>query len=145
MSMAWSPELSVGVEEIDNQHKGLIRQVSVFFEQLSNGRGAEDLPNLFKFIEIYVMTHFAMEEKYMTRFYATGHHYRDEKMHRAEHRAFLRDFAAFKEEFLENGPSKQLVEEFQQWIVNWLANHLHKVDKGLGAFMRETMPFLKGH
>ena len=39
MSIHWTPELSVGVEEIDNQHKELYRNVELFFEQIRKGNG----------------------------------------------------------------------------------------------------------
>ncbi len=141
MSIHWTPELSVGVEEIDNQHKELYRNVELFFAQIQQGNG--NLSNLFTYLETYVTTHFSLEEKYMTKFHVEGCGYEDAKGHKAEHRAFLRDFTAFKEEILESGPSPLLVDEFQKWIVNWLAGHLGKTDRGLGRFLRSALPFLK--
>lgn len=143
MSIAWTPALSVGIEEIDNQHRELLQQVSVFFRQLGRGRGPEEIPALFAFLESYVQTHFSLEEKYMTKFYADGRGYEEEKAHKAEHRAFVRDFRAFKEEILANGPSPLLAAEFQKWIVNWLVGHIGKTDRGLGQFLRSALPFLK--
>ena len=143
MSIAWTPALSVGIEEIDNQHKDLLQHVSVFFRRLGNGKGPEEIATLFGFLEDYVQTHFSCEEKYMTKFYAGGHGYEEEQAHRAEHRAFVRDFTAFKEEILENGASPLLVAEFQKWIANWLVGHIGKTDKGLGRFLSSALPFLK--
>jgi hemerythrin len=137
----WTPGLSVGVEEIDNQHKELFRNVNQFFEQVRGGNG--NLAGLFSFLETYVTTHFALEEKYMTKFQANGRGYEDEKTHVAEHRAFLRDFTAYREEFLENGPTPLLVDEFQKWIINWMAGHFGKTDRGLGRFLQAALPFLK--
>jgi hemerythrin len=141
MSIAWTPALSVGIEEIDNQHRDLLQHVSVFFRHLGNG--PEEIATLFGFLEDYVHTHFSCEEKYMTKFYADGRGYEEEQLHRAEHRAFVRDFTAFKEEILENGASPLLVAEFQKWIVNWLVGHIGKTDKGLGRFLSAALPFLK--
>jgi len=141
MNIAWTQGLSIGVEEIDNQHKDLFRNVNQFFEQVRVGNG--NLTALFSFLETYVKTHFALEEKYMSKFHVNGQDYEDEKTHRAEHRAFLRDFSAYREEFLENGPTPLLVDEFQKWIVNWMAGHIGKTDKGLGRFLQAALPFLK--
>jgi hemerythrin len=143
MSITWTPELSVGVEEIDNQHKELYRNVELFFEQIRKGNGQENLMNLFAFLETYVTTHFSLEEKYMAKFHVDGCSYEDAKEHKAEHRAFLRDFKAFKEEILENGPTSLLVNEFQKWILNWMAGHFGKTDRGLGRFLLSALPFLK--
>ena len=143
MGIHWTPELSVGVEEIDNQHKELYRNVDLFFEQIRKGNGNGNLANLFSYLESYVTAHFSLEEKYMAKFHVEGCGYEGAKEHRAEHRAFLRDFTAFKEEVLENGPTPLLVDEFQKWIVNWMAGHLGKTDRGLGRFLRSALPFLK--
>lgn len=143
MSITWTPELSVGVEEIDNQHKELYRNVDLFFEHIKKGIGNGDLANLFEYLETYVTTHFSMEEKYMTKFHVNGCGYEHAKEHKAEHRAFLRDFTAFKEEILENGPTSHLVDELQEWILNWLTGHLGRTDRGLGRFLQTALPFLK--
>jgi len=143
MGITWTQELSVGVEEIDNQHKELYRNVDLFFEQIRKGGGNGNLANLFTYLETYVATHFSLEEKYMTKFYVNGRGYEDEKAHVAQHRAFMRDFTAYREEFLENGPTPPLVAEFQKWILNWMVGHFGKTDRGLGRFLRSALPFLK--
>ncbi len=43
-----------------------------------------------------MQTHFSLEERYMTKLYAEGG-YAEEQAHKDVHRAFARDFAAFKE------------------------------------------------
>lgn len=95
----------------------------------------------FSFLEGYVATHFSLEEKDMTKFHVGGGE--GAKEHRAEYRAFLRDFTAFKKESLENGSTTLLVEEFQKWILSGMAGHLGKTDRGLGRFLRSALPFLK--
>lgn len=131
------------VEEIDNRHKELYRSVDLFFEQIRKGNGQGKLVNLFAFLETYVTTNFSREEKYMTIFHVDGCSCEDTKEHKARHRAFLRDFTAFREEFLENGPAPLIVNEFQKWILNGMAGHFGKTDRGLGRFLRSALPFLK--
>jgi hemerythrin len=133
MSITWTPEFSVGVEEIDIQHKELYRNVDRFFEHIKKGNANGDIANLFAYLETYVTTHFSMEEKYMTKFNVNGCGYEYEKEHKAQHRAFKRDFSAFREEFLEKGPTPQLVGEFQKWILNWMSGHFGKTDRGLAS------------
>lgn len=40
-------------------------------------------------------------------------------------------------------PTPPLVDEFQKWILNWMAGHFGKTDRGLGRFLRSALPFLK--
>ncbi|NPV04538.1 MAG: hemerythrin family protein [Syntrophaceae bacterium] len=143
MHVTWTPALSVGIEEIDNQHKELLHRVGVFFEKLRAGGGPGEIPGLFGFLERYVQTHFSLEEQYMTKFYTEDGGYAEERVHRAEHRAFARDFAAFREEILDNGPSPLLVAEFQRWIANWLVGHIGKTDRALGRYLSAALPPLK--
>jgi hemerythrin len=143
MGITWTPELSVGIEEIDNQHKDLYRNVDLFFEHVKKGNGDGNLANLFAYLETYVTTHFSMEEKYMAKFNVNGCGYEGAKEHKAQHRAFMRDFTAFKEEIMENGPTPRIVGEFQKWILNWMSGHFGKTDRVLGQFLRAALPFLK--
>ncbi|MCK7511647.1 MAG: hemerythrin domain-containing protein [Desulfobacterales bacterium] len=144
MSIHWTPELSVGVEEIDNQHKELYRNVDPLLRaDPERGTGTETSQIFSHTSESYVTAHFSLEEKYMAKFHVDGCGYEDAKEHKAEHRAFLRDFTAFKEEVLENGPTPLLVDEFQKWIVNWMAGHLGKTDRDSAGSVRSALPFLK--
>ena len=145
MNIEWAIELSIGVEEIDNQHKLLIKNINNFFNALDRGDDIVELIHLFRFLADYAKSHFSLEENYMTKYCLTGHIYGDEKIHKSEHQAFLRDFAAFQEE-LENANVNQLLTaEFKNWIRNWLQMHLLKIDKGLGIYLNEVFPFIKGY
>jgi len=63
MGITWTPEFSVGVEEIDGQHKERYRNVEIFFEQIRKGNGNGDLADLLTFLEGYQATHFSSEER----------------------------------------------------------------------------------
>jgi len=144
MHVEWSDKLSVGVEEIDTQHKSLIENINNFFEAIDRGEGTEELTRLFRFLGDYAKFHFSLEESYMTKYSSAGQVYGDEKVHKAEHQAFIRDFSAFKEELESVVVSPLLATEFKDWIRNWLYMHVLKIDKGLGAYLNEVFPFMNG-
>jgi hemerythrin len=144
MHIEWSRDLSVGVEEIDNQHKSMITNINKFFDALDRGEGREELIRLFRFLADYVKLHFSLEENYMTKYCSTGHIYGDETIHKAEHQAFMRDFSAFQDELENADAAPLLTTEFKDWIRNWLEIHLVKMDSGLGAYLNEVFPFMKG-
>ena len=143
MHVEWSPELSVGVEEIDNQHKLLIENINNFFDAMEKGEDLRELIRLFHFLADYAKSHFFLEESYMVKYYLTGHIYHDEKVHKAEHKAFARDFSAFQEELESANVNQLVIPEFKNWITNWLHMHLLKIDKGLGTYLNEVFPFVR--
>lgn len=131
--IAWHDDLSVGITEIDEQHKELIARVNRLFAALDQKEAAVETADLFAFLESYVVVHFGTEERYMNehgdRGYAGEHH------HKAEHQAFVRDYREFRKD-LAAGNDPVFVNEFKRWIANWYLLHIEKVDKGLGAFLQ---------
>ena len=132
MGVQWTPDLSVGVELIDNQHKELFRRVNDLLEASSQGRGKEEIGRLIQFLADYVVTHFAAEERTMARYGYSGL-----SAHRAEHNKFVRDFTDLAQSYQVGGVSSSLVITLQSKVVGWLINHIGKSDKVLGAFIQQ--------
>lgn len=134
MALVWTPDLAVGVEEIDKQHKELFNRVNGLLAASSQGKGKEELGQVLKFLESYVVFHFGAEEKYMAQYaYPAMAH------HKQEHAQFVKDFSNLKKELQAQGASAALVVQLHGWLGDWLRNHIGKVDKGLGAFLKTKM------
>ncbi len=138
MVFAWTPELSIGVGEIDAEHKELIDKVNIFFDSLKKAGGGKEMESLFTFLEGYMTAHFSREENYLKEFALNNQAQKYQTLIASEHAAFIRDFLAYKEDMGPEGPSFQMLTEFQKWIHNWLTNHFQKVDVGLAAFVRKA-------
>lgn len=130
MAMQWADSLSVGVREIDNQHKELIAQINKLLQAMGQGKGRDEIGKVVKFLEDYVVQHFAAEEKYMSKY-----GYPQSGSHKAEHLAFTRDFASLKKEYEKEGATGQVVIQVQRRVGDWLISHIGKIDKSLGAFL----------
>ncbi len=134
MELRWTNDLSVGVQEIDNQHKELFERINNLRAAMSQGKGRAEIGKTVKFLEEYVVEHFSMEEKYMGK-YSYGAYL----VHKAEHEAFIKDFADFKKKLegleLRGGITSFLTIDVQRRLVDWLLNHIAKIDKALGAFL----------
>ncbi|MFZ5627087.1 MAG: bacteriohemerythrin, partial [Bacillota bacterium] len=98
MAVNWTPALAVGVAEIDRQHQELFRRIDNLLTAMSQGKGKEEVGNILKFLEDYVVVHFAAEEKLMQ-----SHNYPAFNEHLAQHQAFIQDFAKLKEQFNREG------------------------------------------
>lgn len=130
MTVKWTQDLSVGYPEIDNQHIELFVRINNLLEAMTKGRGKEEIGKTIAFLEEYVVEHFGVEQRYMQKLA-----YPDHLDHKEQHRRFVNEFAALKNQFETEGASSVLVINIQRKVVDWLREHIGKVDKSLGAFL----------
>jgi hemerythrin len=132
MKVEWGEYLSVGVAEIDDQHKRLFDNFSVFLIACADGRSAEEVNRLFSFLGAYVVTHFTDEERLMQRL-----GFPDYEEHREKHQEFTRQVAALKERLENEGPTRSLVTSVSLTINGWLIEHISRMDRAIGRFVKE--------
>ncbi|NNF84255.1 MAG: hemerythrin family protein [Deltaproteobacteria bacterium] len=132
MRARWTEDLSVGVDVIDNQHKELFSTADSLLTAVERDEGRGEVTKVVAFLEGYVETHFQMEEMYMKR-----HNYPDYPAHKIDHTTFISDFYDLRQELDNNGVTPELTVRLANWIGEWLVNHIGRMDKALGAFLRE--------
>lgn len=120
--ISWVESMSVGVAEIDEQHKKLISTIAGFYEAFDKGEIKSGLEvTLQKLIE-YTVYHFETEEKYFDKF---NYDFKDE--HKQKHKEFKEKVLIFQERFKKEGTD--IVEEFNDFLTDWLVNHLEDEDQ----------------
>ncbi len=127
----WTPDLAVGVAEIDNQHKALFTKLNSLLDAMGKGTGDTEVIRLVDFLGQYVVDHFWTEEKYMAR-----SHYPGAALHKLQHAGFIREFTKLKDQLSTRGVSAALVLGAHKQVSDWLVNHICKTDKVLGAFIK---------
>jgi len=118
----WNDQYSVGVEEIDNQHKGLVKLINKLFDAMSEGQANNILGEIINEMARYTQVHFATEEKYFALF-----NYPESNVHIDEHQKFVAEVIKFKTQF-DNGNIILSIEIFR-FLKNWLVNHILVSDK----------------
>jgi hemerythrin len=126
----WQPYLSVGVAEIDRQHRVLFEHYNAFFAAYREGLAAEELVRLFGFLEAYVVTHFADEEKLQQQVGFPGY-----AKHREHHQALTQQVLELKERLLSDGATSALVGEVSLLMTGWLIEHISVMDRAVGRFV----------
>ncbi|MBF0378638.1 MAG: hemerythrin family protein [Desulfamplus sp.] len=129
--ITWSELLSVGNEEIDNQHKRWIeifntshdKMMSCDYSLLSR-IGIDALKQMME----YVQMHFEFEENYMQQI-----NYPALLEHKLQHEFFKLQLDKINQDF-ENGISK-LNSEIIKLIENWLIGHIQKEDQKYKTFI----------
>jgi hemerythrin len=129
MSFAWTPELAVGVEAIDAQHRELFARVDALLRAAREGRGPVEALHVLGFLGEYVVEHFALEEALMRDGAYPGF-----AAHRAEHAALERRFAALRTSFARGGADDALAEAVEAELGGWLVRHVSGTDRALGAW-----------
>ncbi|AEE95232.1 bacteriohemerythrin [Mahella australiensis] len=134
MAIQWDQSLSVGIDEIDNQHKELFSRVNALLDACNQGKGKQVVGEIIDFLGDYVVTHFGAEERYMQQY-----GYPDYDAHKAMHDGFIDSFSELKKKFESEGPGIQLVLLTNRTVVDWLINHIGNTDKALGGFLKTKM------
>lgn len=131
MPIKWSENLAVGVGQIDDQHKELFERMNELLESCNQGKGKDAVRPMIGFLEDYVVAHFTAEEKLQK---SSG--YPQFAAHKAMHTEYLRNVADLKTKLEEHGPTLPFVITVNKTVVEWLSNHIAKVDKELGQYLQ---------
>ncbi len=134
MKLQWDKHLSVGVSEIDQQHKLLIEKFNRFMLACKQQRGNDEVYRLFSFLDAYVVTHFADEERLMQRI-----GYPDYNKHREKHLEFRTKVVSFKERLKNEGPTQLLIPSAGLLMTGWLIEHISGMDRAIGKFTSEQV------
>jgi hemerythrin len=131
MALGWTPELSVGNEEIDAQHRELFRRAARLLDGLHRGE-PEEIGGLVDFLHEYAITHFGTEEDLMREARFPGY-----ARHKAEHDRFVSDLLALAGETDEKGSGPFTSLKASHWLTEWLRDHVSGTDAELGKFLAQ--------
>ena len=122
--------MSVGVEEIDSQHKELFKMINNLDAAIKNGKPQKEIVRLIGFLDDYVVEHFGTEERYMT-----DHDYADYPYHKKKHEWFIEEFYGIKSKLESAAPSVEVIGLSNNLLITWFSNHIRTTDKSLGSFL----------
>ncbi|MBI3756011.1 MAG: hemerythrin family protein [Deltaproteobacteria bacterium] len=134
MAIQWTEALATGAADIDNQHKELFKRINSLFDACQQGKGKSEVMNVLKFLEDYIETHFSAEENLQR-----GHSYPDYPAHKAMHEQFRKEFYEFKKGLEKEGTTLSTVIQTNRLLSSWWTEHIGKVDKALGAFLKSRL------
>lgn len=127
----WTPDLEVGMGSIDQQHKELFSRVNDLLAAVVTDGGRDEVRRLLDFLADYMNKHFASEEAFMKRF-----QYPAAEQHYAQHDDFRRRVTTLRALVEKQTPSTMLVLSVRTQVCDWLVDHVAKVDKQLGEYVR---------
>lgn len=128
--MKWDDSFSVGVQEIDSQHKKLVEMLGALVSEMKKGQGRIVIGKTIEEMMNYAKVHFATEEKYMTLY-----NYPNSTSHKKEHEKFIESAKNFYENYMKGNLTAV---ELMNFLRNWLLEHILGSDKNLGKFVCEV-------
>ena len=132
MAILWTPDLAVGVAEIDRQHQELFAAIDRLLEAMSDGRGRGEVSALIGFLSKYVVEHFRDEERVMAEA-----RYPELEQHRVVHAEFTADLGLLAAQLEAKGATSALVFEVNTRAAQWLRTHVMAMDKRIGVFLQQ--------
>lgn len=129
----WSNALSVGVTEIDDQHKELIKMLNKLNTAIHGGWGKETRKEVIDKLVEYTRVHFTTEESVMS---IAG--YPDVEAHKKKHQDLLLKVKDYVNKYEKNPNASSY--DLLFFLKQWLTEHIIKSDKALGNFLLANGP-----
>ena len=127
----WTEDFSVGVVEIDNQHKKLVEMINELHKVMKEGRGNTHIGDIINRLVEYSVYHFETEEKYFDKF-----GYPQTEQHKKIHSDFVKEVTIFRGQFENN--EVMLTIEVLNFLSNWLREHILGEDMEYSDFFIEN-------
>ena len=131
MAVKWTPDLSVGVSQIDEQHKLWFEKANELFEAGKEQRAKDYIKTLLDFLDEYTKQHFRDEEAYMQRI-----NYPEIEAQKRAHASFINDLAKLKNDYNDAGGNIVVIINANKMVIDWLKNHIRNMDKKIGDYVK---------
>ncbi len=131
MYISWNETMATGANQIDDQHKELIKQLDLLTEAMMMGKGRGEIENILSFLGTYVVMHFMTEEELMQRYQCPV-----AEQNKLAHAQFIETFGQLQERFKTEGATSALVIDVKRKLNEWLTNHIVQIDTQLSACVK---------
>jgi len=128
--VVWDDKFSIGVETVDDQHKGLFAMTNDLYEACMGAQAAEYFKEVLQKAVSYIAMHFGTEEKIMQE--TKDPNYEE---HRKEHDLFVREVMQEASRFNEGDTSA--AEAFMNFLRGWVLNHVTVTDIKIGQHIAQ--------
>lgn len=126
--MSWTDAYSVGIAEIDKQHKKLIDLINALHEAMAKGQAKAVIGKVLGELISYCATHFATEERLFDQ-----HGYADTAEHKEKHHKMTGKVLALQQQFEQGKATITL--DVMDFLQQWLDKHILGTDKKYGPFL----------
>ena len=123
--VAWTADLALGHDEIDNEHRSIIIMLNTLNDGIAQGGAPEAIKSTIGQITTYVRDHFAREERLMAEI-----SYAATDRHREEHQKFTTQFDRLRCDYVA-GKHDCLDSRLLMLLSGWWVKHIRAWDTTL--------------
>lgn len=125
----WDDSYSVGIADVDRQHRVLVEMINALDDALATGSGDAQTGEILSDLYAYAQYHFSAEEALMQRAGAPlAEHCRT---HREQHRRFTETIQRLEREKV----GSELFRALLEYLVRWLSFHILGSDKEMARLL----------
>jgi len=128
--ITWTEKYSVGIEQIDKEHKKLVQLLNSLHNAMLSGQANKVLGAILNDLINYTATHFKTEDSLFDKF-----DYPETQGHKEEHSELVSQVVRFKKEF--DSGATMLSIKLITFLKNWLILHIVASDKEYTNFFHE--------
>ena len=132
MLKEWSDEYSIGIGDIDEQHKGFFRATHRLYDHILNCEGEKAVEETLEFLRDYAMRHFQDEEAFMRKYGFPGL-----ERHRQLHVEFVEALEMLLDDLKVAGPSQDLADRALEISQDWLIDHIVDEDTQYATYIQK--------
>lgn len=133
MHLEFDQSLVTGNDMIDAQHKELIGKIDDLLTFCEESKEKVKAIKMLGYLAEYTEFHFAAEEKLQAEISYPA--IEEHKKKHAEFKKTIEELHDMLEE--EEGPTEEFVFAVRKNVVNWLFEHIQKMDQELAVYVRE--------
>ena len=126
----WDDSLSIGIEEVDNQHKELIKKLDDLAECILKKKGKDKIGTILRFMDDYTKMHFSTEEEYMLKYDYPGLSHQ-----KKQHEKFKNTTMRLIKELESEKDTESFASSVQRFLIDWLILHIKTTDQKFGEFL----------
>lgn len=130
--LVWGEILSIGVGEIDDDHRKLLQIFNMLNQAVMKGEPRDYLAAIMEELINCTVWHFSHEERLMMKY-----RYARVEEHKAEHRDLISSARELQQKLLQS--DQPMAEEHIEFLERWLTEHILTTDLRLGSYLAQVM------
>lgn len=130
--IVWGDVLSVGVDEIDEDHRKLVNIFNILNQSITEGASPEYMAAVLEELINCTVWHFSHEERLMLKY-----GYEGTEEHKAEHQELIESAKEIQLNILQG--YKAIAEKDIEVLERWLTGHILSTDMKFGSYLAQVM------
>ncbi len=127
--ITWGPKLATGIDQIDVQHKELVRMVNALHRAMKLKVGIQQSGKILDELAKYTVYHFGHEEKLFKQY-----QYPEYNEHKKIHEKLVSTVVEFQKDFKSGKASLSV--DLMNFLTQWLKDHIMKCDMKYVPFFK---------